>query len=115
MSERSIRLLTAILLSFGCATALAQSAAPDPAAPAVRPKGGPAPATPPTGTPLSPTTLEPADAVFNRLDHNRKGFLTRDQGQSIDGFSFDTADTNHDGRLSSDEFEKAWADYASRK
>jgi Ca2+-binding EF-hand superfamily protein len=94
---------------------LAQSVAPELPPPAARARGGPPPAVPPTGAALTPTTLEPAEAVFNRLDHNRKGFLTRDQVASLDGFSFDAADTNHDGRLTSEEFAKAWADYASWK
>ena len=85
----------------------------DQAAPQNRP--GLTPATPPTGNALTPTAFDSADTVFNRFDTSRRGYLTKDQLQKLDGFPFEDADLNHDGRLTADEFSKAWADYSRNK
>lgn len=45
----------------------------------------------------------------------RRGYLTKDQVQALDGFAFEAADLNHDGRLTADEFSKAWSDYSNKK
>lgn len=96
------------------ATAPAQDAASG-GQPAAKNSSGMSIATPATGSPLSPTRLESADTVFNRFDTGRRGFLTKDQVQSLDGFSFDAADANHDGKLTADEFNRGWSDYSSKK
>ena len=72
-------------------------------------------AAPATGAALTPTPFEPAEHVFERLDTGRTGFLTREQVAPLERFPFDAADTNHDGRLSSDEFAKAWGLYNKEK
>jgi hypothetical protein len=69
------------------------------------------PALPATGAALTPTPFEPAQHVFGRLDTGRTGYLTREQVATLERFPFDAADTNHDGRLSSDEFARAWGLY----
>jgi len=68
-------------------------------------------AAPATGAALTPTPFEPAEHVFERLDTGRTGFLTREQVAPLERFPFDAADTNHDGRLSRDEFSKVWGLY----
>ena len=78
-------------------------------------QAGPAPAIPPTGGGLSPTSFDSAETLFNRFDAGRTGYLTKDQVQSLDGFSFEAADLNRDGRLSAAEFDRAWSDYQSKK
>ena len=72
-------------------------------------------AAPATGGPLTPSKLESADTVFNRFDTGRKGYLTKDQVQSLDGYPFDAADTNHDGRLTAEEFNRGWDQYSAKK
>lgn len=76
---------------------------------------GPPAAIPPTGGGLAPTPFDSADTLFNRFDANRRGYLTKDQVQGLDGFLFEAADLNHDGKLSADEFSKAWNDYSRNK
>ena len=72
-------------------------------------------AAPATGGPLTPSKLESADTVFNRFDTGRKGYLTKDQVQSLDGYPFDAADTNHDGRLTAEEFNRGWDQYSAKR
>ena len=73
------------------------------------------PATPATGAALTPSPFEPAANVFLRLDTGHTGFLTREQVAPLERFPFDAADTNHDGRLSTEEFAKAWGLYNKAK
>ena len=72
-------------------------------------------AAPATGAALTPSQFEPAAHVFERLDTARTGFLTREQVAPLERFPFDAADSNHDGRLSSDEFARAWGLYNKAK
>ena len=103
-------LLFAVLTTIGAGTLYGQTSPSD------NPKGpGPQPALPPTGAALTPTPFEPAEHVFNRLDTNRTGFLTRDQVGVLERFPFDEADINGDSRLSIAEFAKAWGAYNSKK
>lgn len=96
------------------ATAPAQDAASGGQAPAKN-SSGMVIAAPATGGPLTPTKLEAADTVFNRFDTARRGYLTKDQVQSLDGFAFEAADMNRDGKLSADEFARGWSEYSSKK
>jgi hypothetical protein len=50
------------------------------------------------------------------LDMSRRGFVTRDDVAKVPGFdsAFQQADENNDGRLSQDEFTRAWMDYSRR-
>ena len=72
-------------------------------------------AAPATGGPLTPSKLESAETVFNRFDTGRRGFLTRHQVESLDGYPFDTADTNHDGKLTADEFTRGWDQFSAKR
>ena len=72
-------------------------------------------AAPATGGPLTPSRLESADTVFNRFDTGRRGYLTKDQVQSLDGFPFAAADANHDGKLTAEEFNSGWDQFSARK
>jgi len=105
-------ILTLALCALAGAAA-AQTAQTQPA-----PQGSPGAATTsPMTSPSSPMSspsaqmpsrMESADAAYRQLDTNNKGFLTKGDVIGISGFNFDQADTNHDGRLSRDEFAKAW-------
>ena len=96
------------------ATAPAQDAASG-GQPAAKNSSGMVIAMPAAGGPLTPTRLEAADTVFNRFDTGRRGFLTKEQVQSLDGFAFDAADTDHDGKLTADEFSRGWSEYSAKK
>ncbi|MFZ5511077.1 MAG: BON domain-containing protein [Pseudomonadota bacterium] len=69
---------------------------------------GPALAAPPAG-------LEAlrGDALFQRLDANRNGRISRGEATRVKGFAaaFEAADDNRDGQLTPDEFIKARAIY----
>ncbi len=71
-----------------CAIAAASFAQPQPASPAATPRT--------------------ADDAYRALDTRHRGYLTPDEVQDIQGFSFAAADTDKDGRLSRDEFARAW-------
>jgi EF hand len=61
-----------------------------------------------------PSMTEGSLIAFEKLDANHRGYLTRSDTDRLSGHvDFDAADLNHDGRLSIDEFQRAWADYRS--
>ena len=82
------------------------------------------PSTPPatSGSPSSPMTQPAApsaaarmpsptdspDAAWRTLDSGNRGYLQQSDVQGL-GISFEQADTNKDGRLSKEEFAKAWS------
>jgi hypothetical protein len=51
---------------------------------------------------------------FDKADKNRDGEVNREEGNSIAGFDFSRADTNHDLTLSRAEFDAAMARSTSR-
>lgn len=54
-----------------------------------------------------------ATTAFRALDPMNRGYVTRADIDKIDGFTgFDNADTDRDGRLSSEEFYNAWRNFA---
>ena len=55
--------------------------------------------------------------LFNQLDTNRDGFVSRGEAAKLRGFGriFDEADENHDGKLSADEFIKAQSMHERQK
>jgi hypothetical protein len=107
--------LVLALAAFGGA-ALAQTPSTPPASSGTPSSPMTSPMTPPSAAPSttpSPTARMPAktdtpDAAWRTLDSSNRGYL-----QSSDlagtGISFEQADTNKDGRISKEEFEKAWA------
>jgi hypothetical protein len=54
-----------------------------------------------------PARADNADDAWTKLGN--KGYITKDDVKGLQGFSFDAADTNHDGQLTQDEFRAAWS------
>jgi hypothetical protein len=61
-----------------------------------------------------PSKQETAESVFAKLDAGKKGFISMADVSVLPGFDkvFQTADSDHDGRLSLKEFKGAWATYS---
>jgi len=59
-----------------------------------------------------PSRTDSADNAYKTLDSSNRGYLSKNDVQGISGFSFEAADTNHDGKLTRDEFNRAWASKA---
>lgn len=57
-----------------------------------------------------PSRTDSTSAAWQKL--GSKGYVAKDDVKDLSGFSFDAADANHDGRLSQDEFSKAWSTYS---
>jgi hypothetical protein len=77
------------------------------------------PATPMTSSGQSglsqrlPSRTDSADSTYRSLDAQHRGYLSKTDVQTIRGFSFEAADTNHDGRLTREEFARAWSSQQS--
>jgi len=56
----------------------------------------------------TPSRTDSADSAYKSLDSSNRGYLSKSDVQGLSGFNFDQADSNHDGRLTRDEFSKAW-------
>ena len=67
--------------------------------------------------PIIPNRAETADSAFKKLDPAGKGYVAREDAKQLSGFdaAFQQNDANHDGRLSADEFRKAWMSYTGNK
>ncbi len=65
----------------------------------------------------APSKAEPPASAFRKLDKGGKGYVTKDEAKALSGFdkAFQDNDANHDGKLSSGEFSKAWAEYSGNK
>ena len=65
----------------------------------------------------APSKAEAPDVAFKKLDLGGKGYVTMEDAKPLSGFDtkFQANDVNHDGRLSSDEFRKAWAEYSGKR
>jgi Ca2+-binding EF-hand superfamily protein len=64
----------------------------------------------PTGsTQALPSRTEPADSAYRTLDPSNRGYLSKSDVAGLEGFSFDQADTNKDGRISKEEFARYWS------
>lgn len=101
-----------------CAIAGVAAAQSTPQNPMTSPSATTPPATtapaattpPPTGSStLMPARTEPADSAFRTLDSAKRGYLQKSDVAGLDGISFDQADINKDGRLSPEEFARAWS------
>jgi hypothetical protein len=99
-------LLVAGLATFGGAC-FAQGTTTAPAAPAATVDAKPMP----------PSKSEMADSAFKKLDTAGEGYVTRDDTKGLPGFDlvFDKFDAKHDGKLTADQFAKAWTAYVSTK
>ncbi len=88
-----------------CGTALAAD---------LKTRSPPAPAVIDDAKPIPPGRSELPDSAFSKLDVAGKGYVTRDDTKELDGFDavFQQNDSNHDGRLTQDEFKRAWSTYA---
>ncbi len=79
-----------------------------------------APKAPPSAIddarPIPPSRSELPDSAFKKLDAGGKGYVTRDDTKELEGFDpvFQQNDGNHDGKLTPDEFKRAWSTYAVR-
>jgi hypothetical protein len=60
-------------------------------------------------SPGTPAPSSSAADAYRALDTRHRGYLTRDQVNDVQGFSFAAADTNKDGHLTRDEFARAWS------
>jgi len=62
---------------------------------------------------IAPSKSEMSDSAFKKLDASNKGYITKDDAKSLSGFdsSFQAADSDHDGKLTVDEFKKAWTSF----
>ena len=67
--------------------------------------------------PMIPSKAELPEAAFKKLDAGGKGYVSKEDVRVLSGFdkSFELADANKDGKLSPEEFRKAWANYTGRK
>jgi hypothetical protein len=68
-----------------------------------------------TTQPIAPGRSELPDAAFGKLDASNKGYVTKDEVRSLDGFNFDAYDRDRDGKLSRDEFMHGWKDYSGSR
>jgi hypothetical protein len=64
--------------------------------------------------PIVPSRSETADSAFRKLDAANRGYVSKDDVTQLSGFdqTFTQNDVNRDGRLTSDEFRKAWTTYS---
>jgi hypothetical protein len=112
--------------AFAQSTSGDQSGASTTTRPAAAAQGGNASTSPSgqgmsqggTGSPANEKTIPPSksetsDSAFKKLDASHKGYVTLDDAKTMPGFerSFQSADTNHDGKLTGDEFKKAWTTF----
>ena len=116
--KQSSSLAAAILLSAGfIGSAVAQYTAPStpPKQGATEPGKTTAPAD--SMKMAAPSKAETADAAFKKLDASGRGYVTAEDVKSLSGFdkAFQSNDANHDGKLTADEFKKAWQEYTGNK
>jgi hypothetical protein len=121
-SKQTSSLLVAGFLSAGLAYAGIANAADTPA-------GAPPPtstANPPASNAgksimdtkvAAPSKAESPDTAFRKLDASGKGYVTKDDTKALSGFekAFQDNDANHDGKLTADEFKKAWSEFSGNK
>ena len=120
-SNQTSSLLVAGLLSAGIAFAGVAIAADTPAA--APPTSTTTQAPPNAGKSImdtkvaAPSKAESPDTAFKKLDASGKGYVTKDDAKALSGFekAFQDNDANHDGKLTADEFRKAWSEFSGNK
>lgn len=119
--KASSLLVTAFLSAgFGLAgvAAAADTSAPPPGSTAQPATNASKPMAPAMETKVAaPSKAEAPDTAFHKLDTSSKGYVTKDDTKSLSGFekAFQDNDNNHDGKLSNDEFRKAWAEFSGNR
>jgi len=68
-----------------------------------------------TSTRSMPARTETSDSALRKLDSTNKGYVSQQDVKDLTGFDFTIADANHDGRLSQEEFRKAWSNYSTNR
>jgi len=112
-------LAAAMLLSGGFVGSAVAQYGTTPSAPPKQGATDPGKATAPADAMkmAAPSKAETADAAFKKLDASGKGYVTIDDTKSLSGFdkAFQGADANHDGKLTAEEFRKAWQEFTGNK
>jgi len=104
------------LLVAGAASA--QSSLTDPNNSAGSPLDTPplvVPAPTPNANSGLPSRSDSSGAAFQKLDPSGNGYVSRSDFAKLGGGNFDAADTNQDGRLSYDEFQRYWTEVQGGK
>ncbi len=121
-------LVVAVAAFLGAGAAIAQSTAPSATPPMAAPSAAPA-ATPGTGpsgmmttTPGAstasptqgalPSKTDSASAAFGKLSMKHQGYVASEDVSKLQGFNFQSADKNNDGKLDQTEFNAAWSTYS---
>ena len=125
--------LAVALVSGALAASTAFSQGTSPTAPSAQPSATGTTAPPPASTPstppatsmdkgtsaatATPSKTEMSSSAFGKLDASKRGYVTKADTAQLQGFdsAFQQADTNNDGKLSKDEFDRAWAIYSGQK
>jgi len=127
MNERNLQLTLAVALVGGAlAAGTAFSQGTYPSTPSTPSTPSSTTATPPatsmdkgttSGAAMTPSKSEMASSAFAKLDASKRGYVTKADVAQLQGFdsAFQQADTNNDGKLSKDEFDRAWAIYSGQK
>jgi len=83
--------------------------AAQPASPMTSPSPTAAPQNGASTAARMPLRTEPAESAYSALDKSNRGYLQKNDVESLQGFSFEQADSNSDGRISKEEFTRYWS------
>lgn len=112
--------LAVAVVSGALAAGTAFAQATNPSTPSAHPSTTttpPSTSAPAPGTSMAPSKAEMSSSAFTKLDASKRGYVTKAEASQLQGFdsAFQQADTNNDGKLSKDEFDRAWAIYSGHK